>query len=188
METVMALLKGAGMGAIAVLVGFLKSAGTDGKLDPFQLKSLAWKAALGAALGAAAVHMGVTFESAYEWAVGVGLITLVDQLIKVVYRRGAEIAKAAVNSGVMIIMLLFIVAALAGCTPNAQFVRAVDEHCSVILPEYQAYVAVDPGLDAASRRIRIESAASLERLIEAALADCGRSPSPDPQSPTPDGR
>lgn len=89
----MAVLKGAGMGAIAVLVGYLKSQGTDGKMTAFQMKSLAWKVALGAVIGMIAVNLGVTFESAYEWAVGVGLVALVDQLIKIVYRRGAAIVE-----------------------------------------------------------------------------------------------
>jgi len=171
METVMALLKGAGMGAIAVLVGFLKSQGEGGKLTDFQLKSLAWKSALGAAIGAAAVHMGVTFESAYEWAVGVGLVALVDQLIKVVYRRGASVLKAAGKTSVMFVLLIFFAIALIGCTPNAQFVKAVDQHTRVILPEYRAYVAADANLDATSRRIRTESAAALEDLIQTARGE-----------------
>jgi len=134
MDTVMimALLKGAGMGAIAVVLGYLKSVGAAGQLTPFQLKSLGWKALLGAIIGAVAVKMGTTFGSAYEWAVGVGLISVADQLIKVLIRRGTQAAKAINNKMMASGLLILFVLMLAGCTPNAQFVRAVDQHTAII--------------------------------------------------------
>ena len=76
----------------------------------------------------------------------------------------------------VMIMALLIVAVvfvlmLAGCTPNAQFVRAVDQHTAIILTEYKGYVAADTGLDPTTKRIRIESAATLEELIATAKAE-----------------
>lgn len=58
--------------------------------------------------------------------------------------------------------------ALTACAPSAQFVNAVDRSASVILPEYEAYVAADPALDATTKRIRLRTASSLRKLIDAA--------------------
>ncbi len=60
---------------------------------------------------------------------------------------------------------------LAGCTPNSAFVRAVDNHSSVLIPEYRQYVTSDAELDATSKRIRLESADAFMELIEAAKGD-----------------
>lgn len=62
---------------------------------------------------------------------------------------------------------------LAGCTLNAAFVRQVDSHTALILPEYQAYVAADPALGATSKRIRTQSAQALRNLIETAKLEAG---------------
>jgi len=67
-----------------------------------------------------------------------------------------------------IVGVVCVVFMLAGCTPNSAFVRAVDNHTAVILPEYRAYVAADDTLDETSKRIRTESADALEELIDAA--------------------
>ena len=67
-----------------------------------------------------------------------------------------------------LIVLALCALMLNGCLPNQAFVRAVDNHTAIILPEYRAYVAGDPALDETSKRIRTESADALTELIEAA--------------------
>ena len=67
-----------------------------------------------------------------------------------------------------LIVIALVAVMLVGCTPQSAFVRAVDNHVSVILPEYTAYVAADEKLDPTSIRIRIESADALTALIDSA--------------------
>ena len=62
-------------------------------------------------------------------------------------------------------------ALLAGCAPDRRFVAAVDAQAKVILPQYKSYVAADPGLDGASKRIRLENAEAFARLIETAKGE-----------------
>ncbi len=69
---------------------------------------------------------------------------------------------------IIVIVLLLALSPMAGCMPHAAFVNQVDSHMALILPEYQAYIANDPNLDATTRRIRIESAESLRSLVETA--------------------
>ena len=67
-----------------------------------------------------------------------------------------------------LIVLALCALMLNGCLPDQAFVRAVDNHTAVILPEYKAYIADDEKLDDTSKRIRTESADALTELIEAA--------------------
>ena len=67
------------------------------------------------------------------------------------------------------LVAIVLMVVLCGCTPQSAFVRAVDNHVNVILPEYRAYVSDDAKLDETSKRIRIESADALEALIDSAL-------------------
>ena len=69
--------------------------------------------------------------------------------------------------GIHILACAVLVLGLSGCI-NTVFVNAVDRHTSVILPEYRAYVQADPVLGETSKRIRLESADTLEALIREA--------------------
>ena len=58
---------------------------------------------------------------------------------------------------------------VAGCkSPDKAFVSAVDEHTSVILPEYKDYVKADANLSDSDKDIRTKSADALVELIETA--------------------
>jgi len=80
---VMSILKGAFMGVIATLIGWLKNT-EPGK---FEWKGLALKLPIGFVVGAIAAWKGIDFAAAYDWALGIGLITLIDNLVKLVIRR-----------------------------------------------------------------------------------------------------
>lgn len=57
----------------------------------------------------------------------------------------------------------------AGCgSLNETFVHGVDASWSVIAPEYEAYVAADPALDAQTKALRTQTARGLTALIEEA--------------------
>ena len=65
--------------------------------------------------------------------------------------------------------IMAMVVMLGGCMPSRAFVTAVDGHLGVILPEYRAYVSGDESLEPDSKRIRLESADSLDALVDTAL-------------------
>ena len=74
---------------------------------------------------------------------------------------------------IIVLMFLWLLVLMTGCTPHAAFVRQVDSHTRLILPEYQVYLAADPALDATSKRIRTQSVQALRDLIETAKVEAG---------------
>lgn len=70
-----------------------------------------------------------------------------------------------------LVLFLFLALVLPGCgTLDQQFITAVDDSWQVIGPEYEAYIAADPALDAGTKKIRTNSAKTLSDLIAAAKA------------------
>ena len=72
-------------------------------------------------------------------------------------------------------LLILMVLAMVGflntgccCGPHAVFVKAVDQDARLILPQYKAYVGGDPTLNDDSKRIRIQTADELQKLIDEA--------------------
>jgi hypothetical protein len=57
----------------------------------------------------------------------------------------------------------------AGCgSVNQKFAEGVEGYTKEILPEYEAYVKADTKIKEDTRKIRLDSAAGLRRLIETA--------------------
>ena len=81
----MCILKGALMGAIATVIGWAKK--TD--MDKFKWEGLIVKVPIGAIVGGIASYQGVTFDTAMQWATTTGLITVLDQVVKLILRRVA---------------------------------------------------------------------------------------------------
>jgi membrane protease YdiL (CAAX protease family) len=80
------VLKGAMMGVVATLLGWLKNQ----DVDKFDFRGLALKVPVGFIIGALAAYKGIDFNSALDWATGIGLVTVIDQLVKLVLRRIAS--------------------------------------------------------------------------------------------------
>ncbi|MDD3581272.1 MAG: hypothetical protein PHW74_09655 [Desulfobacca sp.] len=55
---------------------------------------------------------------------------------------------------------------LGGCSVNQDFVRGVDGYTKVILPEYKNYIEKDPNLSPDTKRIRLQSAAKFQQLVD----------------------
>ena len=71
---------------------------------------------------------------------------------------------------VSLIVVLAFSGLVAGCCgpSNAVLVKGVSGYTDVILPEYEAYIKADAKLAEATKKIRLDSAAGLRRLLEAA--------------------
>jgi len=80
-----ALWKGAVMGAIAALVGWLKD--KDFKLADFELPEALQRVFWGLVVGIVAAWKGVDFTTASAWATGIGLAVLFQEAWKVAWRR-----------------------------------------------------------------------------------------------------
>ena len=78
-----ALVKGAMYGLIATMLGWLKNA-SPGK---FSFKGLIVKLPAGVLVGVVAASQGIQFNAALEWATGIGLVEVIDNLTKLVIRR-----------------------------------------------------------------------------------------------------
>ena len=68
----------------------------------------------------------------------------------------------------MLFAALVLLSAAGCCAPDAAFVKAADGYADAILPEYEAYVKADATLSESTKKIRLDSAAGLRRLLEAA--------------------
>ncbi|MFP3867729.1 MAG: hypothetical protein ACLFUU_06170 [Desulfobacteraceae bacterium] len=66
----------------------------------------------------------------------------------------------------LVILSLWGLVFLGGCSVNQDFVRAVDGYTNVILPEYQHYIAKDPQLSPDTKRIRIQAANKFQQLVD----------------------
>jgi|GEM_PF-4215011 len=82
-EIALTVLKGAIAGIVTVVLGYAK------KVPPesFDWKALITKVPLGIVVGAIAAYQQIPFESAMAWATAVGVVTIVDQVVKAVARR-----------------------------------------------------------------------------------------------------
>lgn len=79
----MVVLKGVWLGVIATLIGWLKNTNPG----EFKWRGLIMKVPIGAFIGGLAAWKGMEFTQAAEWASGIGLIAIVEQVIKMVVRR-----------------------------------------------------------------------------------------------------
>lgn len=77
------LVKGAVMGCLSAVLGWIKS-GTPGK---FSVKGLIVKLPAGVVVGIVAASQDIEFTAALDWATGVGLVEVIDKVVKVVVRR-----------------------------------------------------------------------------------------------------
>ncbi|MBW1916590.1 MAG: hypothetical protein JRI57_01005 [Deltaproteobacteria bacterium] len=68
----------------------------------------------------------------------------------------------------MVILALWGLVLIGGCSVNQDFVRAVDGYTRVILPEYQDYVKQDPQLGPDTKRIRLQTADKFQQLVDEA--------------------
>ncbi|MBW1985908.1 MAG: hypothetical protein JRI50_01555 [Deltaproteobacteria bacterium] len=68
----------------------------------------------------------------------------------------------------MVILALWGLVLIGGCSVNQDFVRAVDGYTRVILPEYQDYVKQDPQLSPDTKRIRLQTADKFQQLVDEA--------------------
>lgn len=77
------ILNGAFLGFMTVLVGWAK------KQEPgkFDYKGLIIRVPTGVIVGVAASIKGISFDEAYSWAAGVGVIMIVDNIIKMIMRK-----------------------------------------------------------------------------------------------------
>jgi len=78
-----AIWQGAVQGVIATLIMWVKSPGS-GKFD---IRGLAVKLPVGIIVGAVAGFRGQSFDDTMIWATNIGIIVVVDALVKAVLRR-----------------------------------------------------------------------------------------------------
>lgn len=83
MELVIALAKGAAMGFVTVLVGWAKKQ----EMDKLDWRGFLLRVPMGMVVGAIAAWKGIPFDDAYQWAAGMGIIMLVDNITKFAYYR-----------------------------------------------------------------------------------------------------
>jgi len=81
--TAHSIMVGIVMGVCATVAGWLKNS-QPGK---FEWRGLILKLPVGIVVGIAAATQGIGFDSAMEWASGIGVVSLVDQFVKAVVRR-----------------------------------------------------------------------------------------------------
>jgi hypothetical protein len=82
-DWVLALLKGGALGVSATLIGWLKNA----EVEKFDWRGMALKVPVGFVVGVIAAYQNVPFDSALAYATGIGLITVLDQVVKLIVRR-----------------------------------------------------------------------------------------------------
>ena len=67
-----------------------------------------------------------------------------------------------------VLIAIVLVGLMVGCaSPDPLLVKGVSGYTDVILPEYEAYIKADPKLSDTTKKIRLDSAAGLRRLLEA---------------------
>jgi hypothetical protein len=66
------------------------------------------------------------------------------------------------------LIVLALCLSFVGCAANKQFVDACGGFSSVILPEYEGYVKADSSISESTKKIRLESSAKFQQLIDAA--------------------
>lgn len=79
-----AIICGALFGLCATIVGWVKN---GGKLSGFQAKGLVLKMPIGVVVGMIAAYKGIGLESAEAWAGAIGLVTVIDGVVKAIIRR-----------------------------------------------------------------------------------------------------
>ena len=77
------LLKGLVMGLVSAVLGWIKNA-QPGK---FSVKGLIVKIPAGVVVGLVAAYQDIEFSAALDWATGIGLIEVIDKVVKTVVRR-----------------------------------------------------------------------------------------------------
>ncbi|RMD87195.1 MAG: hypothetical protein D6813_13890 [Calditrichaeota bacterium] len=77
------ILQGAGIGLFTVFLGWAKKQ----EPDKFDWKGLLLRVPTGIAVGAIAGYKGIPFDEAYAFAASVGVIMLVDNISKMLWRR-----------------------------------------------------------------------------------------------------
>jgi len=66
----------------------------------------------------------------------------------------------------LVVLSLWALVLLGGCSVNQDFVRGVDGYTKVILPEYKDYIGKDPKLSPDTKRIRIQTADKFQQLVD----------------------
>jgi len=92
-QLLLSLLQGVMSGVILVLIGYVKNT----PLEKFEWKTLITKLPIGAVVGLVAAWQKIPFSEALSWATTVGLIAVVDQVIKALLRRFWPAAAALVD-------------------------------------------------------------------------------------------
>jgi len=77
------IVKGLVMGVFSALLGWVKNA----KPGKFSVKGLIVKLPAGVVVGIVAASQGIEFTEALDWATGVGVIEVIDKLMKTIVRR-----------------------------------------------------------------------------------------------------
>ena len=82
-QMLIAILKGAGMGLVTVLIGWAKKQ----EIEKIDWRGFLLRVPMGMVVGAIAAWKGIPFDDAYQWAAGMGIIMLVDNITKFIYHR-----------------------------------------------------------------------------------------------------
>ena len=87
METLKGLLLGASQGMALATLGYFKSITADGKNEEFKPEKFFHTVVIGAVVGAAATVLGLTYDRAEEYLMSMGVVAIVEQAEKIVWRQ-----------------------------------------------------------------------------------------------------
>lgn len=94
MDILSCIVKGIGMGAITMLLGYAKSVG-----EAFDDKKAVQTLVVGAFVGGFAGYGGLEFKEAYDYLFSIGAITLLEYAKKAVWKRLKEAGKSGSQEG-----------------------------------------------------------------------------------------
>lgn len=81
------ILLGISSGIVFGIIGYLKSLKKDGKLERFDYNKFTQSVIIGGIIGAVSKSMGINLEVAQQFVFNTGLITIVENLKKWVWRQ-----------------------------------------------------------------------------------------------------